>query len=204
LIVGALLALVAAAPTPTFVVERVVTVGERTVRVSVFRDGVIVLARGGPGKPNEVLRQTLTPVELQVVSQVVEECYPEVERFAAAGQAPGAGSVELRLAPAGREPLTVKFALLAAPSLAMGRLGRSLDALEARLARDAIPREDFTDWRPAVGEWLQLEDGRVVKVIELLTAGDHVVVEVQVGDGPALQFINESDLRRAAVRRVQR
>ncbi|MFI5167373.1 MAG: hypothetical protein ACHQQS_12170 [Thermoanaerobaculales bacterium] len=204
MIATAVLALVVAAPPPTFVVERVITMGGQTVRVSVFRDGVAVLARERTGEAKQVLRQTLSSAELQVVTQVVEESYPEIARFAAVGQGPGTGTIELRLAPAGKEPLTVKLAVLAAPSLALARVMGALDALEARLSRDTVTREDFSAWRPAVGEWLQLEDGRVVKVFELLDAGDHLVVGVQIGDGPALQFIAEGDLRRAAVRRVSR
>ncbi|HYB22307.1 MAG TPA: hypothetical protein VED41_00820, partial [Solirubrobacteraceae bacterium] len=160
------------------------------------------LARGQAGEATQVLRQNLTPVELQVLVQVVEECYPEVARFAGADQAPGTGSIELRLAPDGKEPLTIRLALLAAQSVGLVRVMKALDALEARLARDTVAREDLTGWRPSVGERLQLDDGRVVKVLGVHDAGNHSVVEVQIGEGPALQFIDEADLRRAAVRRV--
>ena len=199
-----LLAVVASTPPPTFVVERVVLVGGETRRLSVFRDGTAVLATGPARGEKHVLRQTLSSIESGVVAQVVEECYPEVARFASVGQAPGDASFELRLAPPGRAPLDVKLPLTAARTLGVARLVQALDNLEARLARETVPREDFSGWQPAVGDRVQLDDGRVVEVVEVLEADDKRVVRVQLGDGPASMFLAEDYLRRAAVRRVPR
>jgi hypothetical protein len=199
------LAAVAAAP-PTYVVERVVTRNGASTRLSVFRNGVAVLARKGAGeKPDEtpaVVRQPLSEIEVQVLSQVVEECYPDLARFADIGQAPVEGMVELRLAPAGREPLSLRFPLTAAPTLAASRLGQALDGLEVRLTRTNVTREDLRDWEPKIGDRVELEDGRTVEVLDVLISGDTALIRAQVGDGPASIFLNAEELRRLALRRV--
>ncbi|HVN76927.1 MAG TPA: hypothetical protein VMT19_11455 [Thermoanaerobaculaceae bacterium] len=203
MIAAIVLALAAATPAPpTYVVERVVTQGQSSTRVSVFRNGVAVLARGGPGTTPSVVRQPLTDVELRVIEQVVAECYPDLARFAGMGEAPVAGCVELRLAPADREALVVRFPVSAAPGFAASRLTQALDALERRLAKTAVTREDLRGWEPKVGERVELEDGRVVEIVDVMSAGDKVVVQAQVGDGPASIFVSADDLRRMAVRRV--
>jgi hypothetical protein len=195
------LAAAAAAP-PTYLVERVVTLGSGSTRISVFRNGVAVLARGGPSVEPTVVRQQLSDPELQVLTQVVGECYPELVRFGDLGSGPGAGEAELRLAPEGKDPLVIRFALTAAPSVASSRLSRALDGVQARLEKTNVSREDLRDWMPAVGERVELEDGRVVEVLEVLPVESGALVRAQVGDGPASIFVSADELRRLALRRV--
>ncbi len=204
--IAALLFLVAgaASPEPTYVVERVVTVGGAVTRISLFRNGMAVLSRTSAGEAQPVVRQPLTPVEVRVLTQVVEECYPELERFAGLGGAPGDATIELRLAPRDRAPLSVRLPLNGVPSVGAARLGKALDGLEARLTRTNVSREDLSDWQPAVGDRAQLEDGRIVEVLDVVVTGNTVTVHVRVGDGPASLFLSDSDLRRMALRRVGR
>jgi len=202
-IAAVLVALAAATPAPpSYIVERVVTLAGASTRISVFRNGVAVLARGSTGATPTVVRQPLSEVELQVLAQVVEECYPDLARFAGMGEAPVEGKIELRLAPVGKEALTVRFPVTAAPGVAASRLTQALDALEARLTRTNVTREDLRDWEPKAGDRLELEDGRTVEVVDVLTTGDTVLVRAQVGDGPASIFVSADELRRLALRRV--
>jgi hypothetical protein len=194
----------APSPPPSYLVERVVTVGGASTRVSVFRSGVAVLSRSEAGGAPAVVRQPLTEVELRVLAQVVEECYPELVRFGDLGRGPGEGTAELRLAPEGREPLVVRFALTAAPSLASDRLTRTLDGLQARLERTTVTREDLRGWTPAAGELVELEDGRVVEVLDVISGEGGLMVHAQVGDGPVSIFLSADELRRLALRRVSR
>jgi len=203
LLLAVLLAVEPAAPPPSYVVERVVSAGGQTRRLSLFRDGAAVLSTGPEHGEKRVLRQTLGAVEQGVIAQVVAECYPDVARFATVGEAPGAGTVELRLAPPGRPALDVVVPLTAARTLGVARLVQALDNLEARLARETRAREDLSAWEPAVGERAELEDGRVVEVVELLDADDKRLVLVRVGDGPSTVFMPEAELRRVAVRRIR-
>ncbi len=203
LVLAAVAAATPAAP-PSYLVERVVTVNGASTRVSVFRNGVAVLARAAAGGEPSVVRQPLTEVELRVLTQVVEECYPELARFAGMGQSPVAGTVDLRLAPPDRDPLALRYPVTAAPGVAASRLAQALDALESRLAKATGTREDLRAWEPKVGERVELEDGRTVEIVDVMDANGSLVVRAQIGAGPASMFVGVEELRRIAVRRVAR
>jgi hypothetical protein len=205
-VIAAVVLLVAAtaAPEPSYIVERVLTVGGETRRISIFRNGVAAVVREKAGEEKHLLRQPLTEVELQVLTQIVEESYPDLARLGTPGQSPVEGSVELRLAPRGREPLVMRFPPTGVQAMGAARIGQALDGLEARMTRPGGIREDLREWRPTVGDWLELEDGRTVQVIEVLPNGPGVLVRAQIGNGPASIFVNDQELRRIAVRRVKR
>jgi hypothetical protein len=200
------LALVAAtaAPEPTYFVERVVTMGGEVRRTSVFRNGMAVVVRERQGERKHLVRQRLTDIELQVIVQVTEEAYPDLARFSSPGQGPGLGTVELRLAPPEKQPLIVRFPAGTVLVLGAARLGQALDGLEARMSRFAGTREDLSAWQPKVGEWVELEDGRIVQVLEVLPNPPGQVVRLQIADGPASVFMSDDELRRRAVRRVHK
>ncbi len=205
MIAALLLALAAAGePQPTYLVERVVTLGGEVHRTSVFRNGVAVFTDAKPGKAKRVLRQPLTDVELGVLAQIAEQSYDDLARVGGPVRGPGEGSVELRLAPLGKPPLVIRYAVSAVPPLAAARIGQALDGLEASLARLPATREDLRAWVPSVGDKIELTDGRIVEVLEVLTSGDGLLVRVRIGDGPATMFLAEEELRRLALRRVER
>ena len=199
-----LAAAAAAGADPTYVVERVVTVGGEVRRTSVFRNGVAVVVREKAGEKKRVLRQPLNEVELQVLTQIVEESYPDLTRLGSVGQSPVEGMVDLRLAPPGREPLFVRFPLSGVQSLGVARIGQALDGLEARMSGPGGIREDLRDWQPSVGDWLELEDGRVGHVIEVAPNGPDFLVRVEIGTGPASIFVSDGELRRITVRRIKK
>jgi hypothetical protein len=193
-----------ATPEPTYIVERVVTMGGEVRRTSVFRDGMAVVVRKRQGEHQHLVRQRLADIELQVIAQVTEEAYPDLVRFASPGQGPGLGTVELRLAPPGKQPLTVRFPAGTVAVLGAARLGQALDGIEARMSRFGGAYEDLRDWQPEVGEWVELEDGRVVQVLEVLSSPPGQIVRLQIGDGPASVFMSDDELRRLAVRRINK
>ncbi|MBI4916738.1 MAG: hypothetical protein HY825_12895 [Acidobacteria bacterium] len=193
----------AAVPAPTYLVERVVTVHATVRRLSVFRDGTIVLVhRPAAGEPT-VVNVRLEPVELRVVAQVVEESYGELLRRERIPDSLGDGWVELRLAPIDRPPLIVRLPMSGAPSYGAARLEKALDELETRLASGRPARENLALWMPEVGERVELEDGRTVEVTELFDSGDGPLARVKVGEGPVTLFLTLDELRRTAVRRVR-
>ena len=169
-------------------VERVVTVGGEVRRTSVFRNGVAVVVREKAGEKKRVLRQPLNEVELQVLTQIVDESYPDLTRFGSVGQSPVEGMVDLRLAPPGREPLFVRFPLAGVQSLGAARIGQALDGLEARMTGPGGIREDLRDWQPTVGDWLELEDGRVGQVIEVAAQRAGFPRACPDRHGPGLDF----------------
>jgi hypothetical protein len=198
------LALAAAAPAPTYVVERVTTVGESTRRVSVFRDGTAVLAvREGLGEP-VVIRHALAPIELQVVIQVVEECYEELRALRPPSYAPGGAWIELRLAPAGREPAIVRLPVAGTPHSEVVRIAQALDGIENRLKDYPGEREDLSQWMPQRGERVRLVDGRVVDVTSVTDSNIGPLIAVRVVDNPVGQVLTLDEIRKLAAARVKR
>jgi hypothetical protein len=197
------LALALTAP-PTYVAERVVTVGEVARRVSVFRDGTAVVAvREGLGEPT-VIRQRLAPIELQVVIQVVNECYDELQRLRPPEFAPGGSWTELRLAPPGRDALIVRLPAAGTPHAVVVRIAQALDGVENRLISFPGDREDLSQWLPAVGERARLTDGRVVDIGSVTNSSVGLLIGVRVVGSPVGQVFTLEELRRVAVSRVKR
>ena len=92
---------------PSYVLERMVSIGDQVHRISVFRDGTVALVRSQSGGPPDVRRQRLHPAELRLITQVAEQAYDDVARLGGLGGAPGGATAEYRLAPPGREALVV-------------------------------------------------------------------------------------------------
>jgi hypothetical protein len=197
-----LLALALAGAPPTYLAERVTTLGQQTRRVSVFRDGTAVVAlRDGLAEPT-VIRQRLNGVELKVLIQVLEECYDELAGVRAPRDAPGGAWVEWRLAPPARQPLIVRLPQAGTPLAVVVRLAQALDGIETRLVDEPSGREDLSLWFPKVGERLLLADGRTVRVRGVNNSEVGVLVGVEVVDNPIGQVFTLEELRRQAIRLV--
>ncbi|MEP0774934.1 MAG: hypothetical protein HRF46_11305 [Acidobacteriota bacterium] len=197
--IALLLALAAAAP-PTYLVERVTSDDRGSLRLTVFRDRMAVLARrAGPADP-QVTRVRLDELEYRVVAQVVEECYGELARSGQAEGVLGGAITEVRLAPADKPPIAVKLSSTSARLLAAARLERALDELQRRIEQTPVGAEDLSDWEPRVGERVQLADGREGKVAALLPASVGVLVQLDIG--PVSEYFPLDELRRKAVKRI--
>ncbi len=201
MIAATLLLVLAAGTTPSYLVERVVSAGAETRRLSVFRDGVAVLATGA-GEQRRIVRFSLQPVELRSLLQLLEECVGELEALPPVAPRPSEGTVELRVAVPGRGPVVVRHSLAEVPSAAEARLAQALDAIETLLAARKPEWQDLRGWQPAVGDTVELDDGRVVRVVELLAGSETPLARVQVGDGPLVMMFAVDELRRHAVRQV--
>jgi len=197
--IGLVLAIAALAP-PTYLVERVTVSEQGTVRVSVFRDRMAVLARRTGGGEPEITGVRLDEVEYAVLAQVVEECYGELERQPPWPDALKGGTSEFRLAPPGRPPLVVTVPHTAVRTLAAARLERVLDELQRRIQQTPPGAEDFSSWDPVVGERIRLADGREGRVAALLPSSGGVLVQLEIG--PVSEYFTVEELRRRAVKRV--
>ena len=194
---------VAPAPPPTYLVERIVTVGEDSRRLSVFRDGTAVLVRRVGRTVVEELRRELAILEQDALGKVVAECAAEFDRAGVFDRGPGDGTVQFRLAPPGREPRSWTLPLAAVPNLATARLASVLDGLERALAAQGASRGELGTWQATPGDRLELEDGRIVTILEVHDTESGAVAKVQVGAGPLTFFTAIVDLRRMAVRRLE-
>lgn len=201
---GVLLALVLAqsAP-PTYVVERVVTRPGESRRISVFRDGLAVVVIRAPEREPHLIRVALDPAEFEVMCRVAEESHRTLQDSTGEFGAPGAAAVEIRLAPTGQVPLTVRVPLASVPSHGVARIMQALDNLESRLLNDVPGRENLSAWRPVVGEKVLMDDGKVAEVTEMLDSSGGLLVRLRLGQGPAAIYLSLDELRRRAVKRVE-
>ena len=203
---SALLALVlmlAVPPEPSYLVERIAQVGGKTQRVTLFRDGTGVLVRRDGAGAEDLRHVQVGSLVYGQIEQVVREVYPKMTEFTTMGDGPGGGTVELRLAPPGMAPRLFRFAVAASPSAATAQLVATLDALEERLLTGKAPPEDLRQWEPRVGEQVELDDGRVVTILDIMgTARGGGVVWFQAGSTMMRESLDVEDLRRKAVRRV--
>lgn len=196
----ALLLAVAAIAPPTYLVERVTSDEQGSIRLTVFRDRMAVLARrAGPADP-AVTQVRLDELEYRVVAQVVEECYGELARSGQAEGVLGGATTEVRLAPVDKPPIVVKLSSTSARLLAAARLERALDELQRRIEQTPAGAEDLSDWEPRVGERVRLADGREGKVAALLPASVGVLVQLDIG--PVSEYFPLDELRRKAVKRI--
>lgn len=197
--IALLLALAAVAP-PTYLVERVTSDDRGSLRLTVFRDRMAVLARRSGAADPQLTRVRLDELEYRVVAQVVEECYGELARSGQAEGVLGGAITEVRLAPADKPPIVVKLSSTSARLLAAARLERALDELQRRIEQTPVGAEDLSDWEPRVGERVQLADGREGKVAALLPASVGVLVQLDIG--PVSEYFPLDELRRKAVKRI--
>jgi len=203
-VIALVLALALGSGPPTYLAERVVTMGQQTRRVSVFRDGTAVVAmRDGLGEPR-VIRQTLHGIEMQVLLQVLDECYDDLARMRPPSYSPGGGWVEWRIAPPERAPLVVRLPQAGTPMAVVVRLAQALDGIENRLITEPGGREDLSQWIPAKGERVLLADGRTVEVRSVGDSSVGILVSVVVVDNPIGQVFTLEEIRLQAVRRVPR
>ncbi|NWG00435.1 MAG: hypothetical protein HXY19_05785 [Thermoanaerobaculaceae bacterium] len=197
-------ALLAVAPAPSYLVERIVSREGGVHRVSVFGDGVLVVADTPAGGAATVRRRTLNQVELSVIRSVVAECYEALEDGKYRFEEVRGERVEVRLAPPGHEAMRAVVPLASVRPLPLARLEQALDELEKTLAEGPPVRGDFSTWIPRVGERLELVDGQVVTVTEVLAVDEGVLVNLQIGGGPASTYVFLDELRGRVVRRVER
>jgi len=201
-----LLALVLAtvpAPEPSYLVERVVAIGGEQRRVTLFRDGTVVVKRTPVSGEASLFVKPVGDLALAQIEQVVREVYAEIGEFSSVGQGLEGGSIELRLAPPGLVPLTVRISTTAVPSVSAARLAAVLDGLEERVLTGKPPAEDLRGWEPRIGERIELDDGSVVTIVAVLdTPAGEQTVQVRQGSSPLSTFLSLAELRRRAVRRI--
>lgn len=189
---------------PSYLVERVIEAGGVTRRLSVFRDGQVVLVRREGAQDPDVRRLALSSPELRVMRQLVEEVHADIRRGLPPPLVVGQARVEYRVAPPGQPPLTVVQSLAGVGSAGTVRLGKAVDALETRLAEARLDQEDLGEWQPGVGDRLELFDGSRVEVVEVLAHREPVVVRVAVLHTPTLVYWERDELRRQTLRRLPR
>ncbi len=194
----------AVAPAPSYLVERLVSIGGEVQRVSVFCDGTAVLVMRSADAEPKLLEANLNAVERRVIEQAVADCVVELERLGTTSDVEGPDWIELRLAPPGRAPLVVRTPVNAIRSLQASRLMGMLDNLQQELKAGRRTREDLSAWVPEMGQRVEIEDGRILEVADWVDVTSDAPVLLHVVGAPVSEYWALAELRRRAVRLVEK
>jgi hypothetical protein len=167
---------IAAGQAPSAVVERSLTVGDRTVRTTLFENRVAVVSvtRGGE---RVLLRQmTLTENEfigyLAAFQRDAQELV-KAERRPMTESMGGAGDITLHIGLAA--PFRVHYSPVAVLDLATGRLVAALDDLERHVIWGDPNVTEIQGWQPRRGDRVELRAGGTARVIEVREDGSLVL-----------------------------
>jgi len=163
------------APTP--VVERIETHFDRTTRVSLFSNRVVVVAVRSESE-DFVHRATLSFDEYMFYLQALERAAREI------GNEPVTSDVEARdsatkltLHVGPRAPRVLTYSPLASLKMAAARIDSIVDDLENR-ALSALPGQyEIEQWDPAIGDCVKLRQGGEACVTAIDDNGTIVMVQ---------------------------
>ena len=160
------------APTP--VVERFVTVGPRTTRLSLFDNRVAVLSVREGGERALFRKRTLDEQTFAAYVSAVTDAHRAVsaDRESSSGRSVGTGTVLLY--GSNDEPATLHYAPGTVLDLATGRLVDVLDDLEAQLLATPESWDELQSWQPQRGDVVELYTGDLATVRDV--SDDDVVV----------------------------
>ncbi len=171
-LVVTLLLQVALAPAP--LVERFVTVGDTSVRLSLFDNRMAVLSVRHRDERTLLRKRTLDETSFAVYVNAVAE----LRDAAAAGRGPsserGIGTAEIRVSREGRDPVVIHYTPGTVLDLPTGRLVGVLDDLEEQLRTTPESYEALRAWDPRRGDVVELYTGEAATVQDV--ADDGLVV----------------------------
>jgi len=168
-----------AAPMP--VVERTVTLRDRSVRLSLFSDRVAVVSVRESGSQVWVGRLTLEePVYIAYLLSIQNDAAelskglgrPEDEARSVGADA----TIDLYV---GGERRRVVYSPVAVLDLAVGRLVRTLDDIQNTVLQADPAEEALRHWEPQVGEVVELLTGRLAEVTDVREDGTLVLEHLE-------------------------
>lgn len=175
----ALLIQVAHAPEP--LVERFVTVGDTSIRLSLFDNRMAVLSVRRRSERTLLRKRSLDEASFAVYLNAVAA----LRDAALAGRGPsserGIGSAEIRISREGQAPAVVRYSPGTVLDLPTGRLVAVLDDLEAQLRATSESFEDLQQWQPQRGDVVRLYTGDLATIQDV--ADDGLVVLRHHGSG---------------------
>ncbi len=177
----------AAAPSP--VVERVVTVNGRKVRLSLFDNREAVVSVHGRDGSVTLRRRRLREHEYGVYLEVLEENLPQLEKLGGeADLIEEGGRGQITIYRTGKPPLVLRYAALQTPKLALGRVIAALDDLEEEVLRTNTGHDQLEAWEPRVGDQVVMVNGQTATVTEVHANGVVVVEYDQVAMVEVIPF----------------
>ena len=167
---------------PNAVIERFVDTAVHQVRVTMFDNRVVVFSvREGEDR---VLfrRATLSETEYSIYIDAIREWLPKLspQDYAASIQGMNA-SGRLVVAVDADDVIDVRFSPLQASDQALARINAIVDDLQARVMRSYPAEEEMRNWKPRVGDRVELMIGGFAEVIRLREIGVIVLRHDETG-----------------------
>lgn len=171
-----LIAAGAAAQAPVPVAERVATHLGRTTRVSLFSNHVVVVSIRSDSE-DYVHRTTLNHDEYMVYLQTLNRAIGEVGATPVGSDVESRDSVTVLTVYLGPDaPRVFRYSPLSSLNLAVGRIASAMDDLENR-ALEALPGEyEIQQWKPEIGDCVELRQGGQACVTAISEDGSIVLM----------------------------
>jgi len=184
------------APAPFL--ERLVTVGDRTTRLSLFDNRMAVVAVRENNRQVFLRKLLLDQAEYDIYRAAVRRDLEQVTEGPSSALASdfGQGLIRVTLAPG--DTRRMSYSLASVPDLATGRLVATLDDLEQRVSEVSPSHEELRHWEPRVGDVVELYGGQRARVSEVREEG-FIFLEHQ---GTALIEVLSPEQRSTRIERV--
>jgi hypothetical protein len=160
---------VVSAPQP--VAERIVTLGQRAVRLSLFDNRVAVVSVREQERQVFFRRLTLGETEYEVYRDALMR---DAGAVVGRGRSPGltvAAEGLIRVQSRPGSVIEVRYSVGAVLDLVTTRLVATLDDLERRVSETSPSHEELLSWEPAPGDEVELYDGTRATVSEVFENG---------------------------------
>jgi hypothetical protein len=185
--------LIATAQTPTPILERRVTVGNRTIRTSLFSNHVAVVSVRHGDEKAALQQRTLELDEYMGYLMAFERDAKELvnDRLSLRSMG-GHGEITLHVGP--DAPRTIEYSPLSVLDLPMSRLLAAIDDLERRVIWSDPSPAELGDWDPKRGDLVELRSGAMAIVIDV---GDDGSLTLEHDDTWIMEIV--PSVHRAAV-----
>jgi len=160
---------------PSALVERIVTLGERKSRISLFDNRVTVVTIRENGKQVFFRKWTLNKIEFDAYIKAFETCISKAGlQIGDSIETPDAIAL-IRLSFPGQNLREFQFSPFQILDLSTSRLNSILDDLEKRVSSIAPSAEELQTWQPKENDRIELYSGMIARVEEVREDGSIVL-----------------------------
>jgi hypothetical protein len=166
----------AAEQAPTPILERRLSVGNRTVRTSMFSNSVVVVSVRYDGEQVMFRQIKLDRDEFTGYIAAIQRDAEDIDKAdypPSVESMGGHGEITLHIGP--QAPRNIEYSPVAVLDLATARLVAAIDDLEARVFWGDPSNAELEGWTPRRGDRVQMRSGVLAEVIEVRLDGTIVV-----------------------------
>ena len=168
----AAIAATASGQVPIPVVERIVTDGDSSTRVSLFSNQVVVVTTRRGDIQDFMRYLTLPPDQYLVYLETFEKSAQELDDRPVTSRVNTAhAEVVLTLHVGPDAPREIRFSPMSAAKLPLARIMAALDDLQLQVFEASPSTEAMKHWKPKKGERVELLNGTFATVVEVWSEG---------------------------------